>query len=142
MDCKERALKYIEIRLRSEWELRSYLRKKEYTAEEIEHAVAFLTEYGYLNDREFARAFVQDKINFNPCGRNKLYVELRKKGVANDVIKTILAQYFTKEQEMEVAEKILQKQVRLEGAPLKQAQYLKAKGFSVSVISALIEFDA
>ena len=141
MDCKERALKYIEVRMRSEWELRTYLQKKEYSREEIDHAVAFLKEYGYLDDREFCRAFVRDKINFSPCGRNKLYAELRKKGVGGDIIKNTLERYYTKESELAVAKKILQKQTRLEQEPLKQAQFLKSKGFSASVISALVEFD-
>ena len=141
MNAKERALKYVAIRMRSEWEMRMYLQKKGYDREEIEEAIQYLYHYQYLDDTAFCRAYVRDKILLSPCGRNKLFAELRKKGVQSNVIKDVFAEIFDKDTELELAEKLLTKQIRLENDPMKQAQFLKNKGFSYSVISALVDFE-
>ena len=50
------ALKSIQLRMKSEYELRVFLQKKEYPEEMISKAISKLLEQGYLNDRVFARS--------------------------------------------------------------------------------------
>jgi len=141
VDAKERALKYVAIRMRSEWEMRVYLQKKGHTEEEIKEAIGYLYHYQYLDDAAFCRAYIRDKILLNPCGRNKLFADLRKKGVQSSIIKEAFAELFDKDTELEMAKKLLEKQIRLENDPIKQAQFLKNKGFSYGIISTLVDFE-
>ena len=141
MECREQALRYVERRMRSEWEMRSYLRKKGFAEDEIEETVEFLMHYGYVDDAAYARAFLRDRINLNPCGRNKMYAELRKRGVKSDVIKEALGEEYPAQLELKVGYRLLRKQVRLAEEPRKQAQYLQNKGFSRVVISRLVDFE-
>ena len=80
---KQLALRYLTVRMRSEFEMRQYLEKKQVAAEEIDEIVAYLYSYHYLDDAQFAESFVRDKLRFNPCGRLKLTFALRDKGIVN-----------------------------------------------------------
>ena len=47
---KQLALRYLTVRMRSEFEMRQYLEKKQVAAEEIDEIVAYLYSYHYLDD--------------------------------------------------------------------------------------------
>ena len=50
-----------------------------------------MTQQGYLDDQEFARFWVEDRLRFRPMGRRALNHGLRQKGVAAEVIDATLA---------------------------------------------------
>lgn len=54
--------------------------------EDIEAIVASLRKRRFIDDARFARAFVRDKYRFNRWGRMKIRLELRAKGVDQDII--------------------------------------------------------
>ena len=66
------AIKYIGIRLRSEFELKKYLIKKEYNKEVIENTIELLKQQGYINDEVFAKAYLNDKLNLTIDGPLKI----------------------------------------------------------------------
>jgi len=80
------ALKYIMVRLRSVNEIKVYLKKKNVSLEVIEDVVDKLIKNNFLNDDNFARAFIQDKLNFTSMGKYKLINELNILKVDNDII--------------------------------------------------------
>ena len=92
--AKEAALDYIERRPRTEKEVRDKLREKGVSAEAAEGAVAFLLEYGFLNDEAFAARFAEDAIR---KGRGPLRIErdLALKGIPREAAKRALAPYKT-----------------------------------------------
>lgn len=80
------ALKYIMVRLRSVNEIKVYLRKKNISLEVIDAVVDKLIKNNFLNDDNFARAFIQDKLNFTSMGKYKLINELSILKVDNEII--------------------------------------------------------
>lgn len=84
------ALRYLDARPRSTAELREKLERKEYAAEMIDVALARLTELGLVDDAAFARFWVENRQIIRPRGSQALRDELRRKGVARDVINTTL----------------------------------------------------
>ena len=84
MEDKNQALKFamklLDIRKRSVFEIRKRLKQKEFEEEIINEVIKELFEYGYLNDEEFAEAYINDRINFNPRGSFLVKKELREKG--------------------------------------------------------------
>lgn len=124
----KKAVKYLNARMRSEYEMAKYLQSKGYAREDILEAIAKLKEYGYLNDLAYAGAFIRDKINFNPCGSKKIYVELRKRGVKAQVINQALAENMCPEVEEELAQKIALK--RPAESKDKLMRYLLGRGFT------------
>jgi regulatory protein len=75
------ALQFLGYRPRSEYEVRQRLRRKGYPDPAIEHAVQQLLEWGYLNDRQFADFWLNNRLEHSPRGERALMQELRRKGI-------------------------------------------------------------
>lgn len=56
-----RAFGYISRRMRTESEVRKYLTERKYPPSAVDSAVAKLKEYGYIDDEEFVRSYVENK---------------------------------------------------------------------------------
>lgn len=80
------ALKYIAVRLRSINEIKVYLKKKNISLDIIEDVVEKLIKKNFLNDDNFTKAFIQDKLSFTSMGKYKLINELNILKVDNDII--------------------------------------------------------
>ncbi|MBQ9023872.1 MAG: RecX family transcriptional regulator [Bacilli bacterium] len=80
------SLKYISTKMRSENELRMYLKKKEIDNKLINDTINKLKQNGYINDRQYAKYFIMDKINLNKYGPNKIKTELLKLKIDKDII--------------------------------------------------------
>lgn len=80
------SLKYISIRMRSKKELKEYLIKKKYELNDIEECIDKLENQGFLNDTNFCKCYVNDKINLTNIGIDKIKNDLIKFGIDEDVI--------------------------------------------------------
>jgi regulatory protein len=80
------SLGYLSYRPRSRQEILDYLRKKNIRGEDALAVTERLERIGLLDDREFARFWVENRLAFRPKGTLALRVELRQKGVGSDVI--------------------------------------------------------
>jgi len=83
----EAALRLLTVRPRSEREVRDRLRRKGYGAAAIDATIAKLEGWRYLDDAEFARAWVANREANQPRGRRLLEQELRQKGVEREVVR-------------------------------------------------------
>jgi len=90
-DAYQSALKYINVRLRSIKEIKDYLKRKNFDDIKISKAIEQLEDNNLLNDNVFAKAFVNDKLNFTSNGELKIKNELKKLGVDSSVIEEILS---------------------------------------------------
>ena len=126
----------------SELELRQKMAKKKYGEEEIEKTITRLKELKYLDDTDFTRRFVQNRLNFNPRGKYLLIQELKQKGVEPVITEKILAEI--KFDEYRIAQTLKKKKEKsLKNLPpLKKRQkimfFLQSKGFSPDVIYKVI----
>jgi regulatory protein len=81
----EAALVFLSYRPRSEKEVRDRLRRGGYEQDAIEHAIARLHEWRYLDDADFARRWVENRAAHRPRGRRLLQQELRHKGIGGEI---------------------------------------------------------
>jgi regulatory protein len=86
------AMRLIETRPRSIAELRQRLRVKRCSDPAIDHAIARLSDLGLLDDAAFSRTWVENRRAFRPRGSLALRAELRRKGVARELIDAALAE--------------------------------------------------
>lgn len=84
------ALRLINYRPRSTWELRKRLGQKGYDSADIELAVSRLMQNGLVDDRQFAESWVEDREAFHPRSRRLLALELRQKGIQPEVVSQAL----------------------------------------------------
>ena len=84
------AARFLQARPRSTAEVRRRLGDAGYRTDLVEEAIARLAMLGYLDDESFARAWVESRDRARPRGERALRAELRRKGVADDLVATII----------------------------------------------------
>ncbi len=131
-------LNYLAIRPRSEWEITSYLKRKQASPTLSESILSKLSDKQLIDDHKFAEAFVRDRRLLKPTSRRKLTIELRKKHVKDSVIQTVVGSEPQAEQTA-LTEIISRKrrQTRYQD-DLKLMQYLARQGFSYGDIKAAL----
>lgn len=137
----DRALNLISHRWRSEWELRDYLKRKDYDPDAAQTIIQRLQERGYVNDEIFARRWVENRRLLKPISRRRLVQELKQKRVDEDVIQQVLAEDQTDEKTVLkdlIARK--RKQTKYQD-DLKLMQYLARQGFDYGSIKEALADD-
>jgi regulatory protein len=86
----ESALRLLAVRPRAEHELRNRLKRKEYDAATIDLAIERVRNWGYLDDADFARRWVDNRLEYRPRSKRMLELELRQKGVDRETIETTM----------------------------------------------------
>ncbi|AXJ01847.1 SOS response regulatory protein OraA/RecX, interacts with RecA [Cyclonatronum proteinivorum] len=66
-------------------------RQKDYDASQFERVLQEFRERNYLNDEAFARAYIQEMSTIKKWGPAKLKLELRKRGVSDEVSNPLIA---------------------------------------------------
>lgn len=94
-----RSLDLLSRRARSEWELRDYLKRKDYGPEVIKKIIGRLGEAGYIDDYRFAVSWVETRHLLKNISRRKLWQELKQKHIADEVINQVLEEDATDEVE-------------------------------------------
>jgi len=138
---KERVLFFIGLRDRSEYEIKSYL--KRLRQERFERkTLKYLKRLGLLNDRIFGIKFLsyQKSRSLGPYAVKKTMLQ---KGLKNSLVEEILEKGYTLKEEEQLAKKLAKKYVSFK--PIKEKKdlvrlinFLKNKGFHNSVIYQII----
>ena len=85
-EARNEALSFLAVRPRSERELRQRLAQKKYPEEIITQVIARLGDVKLVDDRDFAKFWVETREGFKPRSKRALQYELRQKGVSNEEI--------------------------------------------------------
>ncbi|MEA1936490.1 MAG: regulatory protein RecX [Patescibacteria group bacterium] len=140
------ALKLLSIRKRSVFEITKRLWQKKFTEDVADQTIKTLFEYKYLNDEEFAEAYLNDRINFNPRGSFLIRKELREKGIAEDIINEKIKELLPEKKELELAKKTAEKKLAYLGKNLeknkiyqKVGAHLQSKGYPSFIIREVLE---
>ncbi|MGG5252174.1 recombination regulator RecX [Neobacillus sp. SM06] len=130
---------YLARRIRSEKEIRDYLAKKDVEAPIANEVIHRLTSQNYLNDGEYAAAYVRTQMNTTDKGPDVIRMELAEKGIQKEIIQDCLRE-FTEELQVEkakgLADKFFKKNAKDSFRILKQKLegLLLRKGYSFDVI--------
>jgi len=141
--AKQLALKYVAVRMRTKQEVIAYLKKKGCDKTQVQDAIAFLTEYQYLDDAAYCKAWIHDKLQFHPCGRQKLAMELSKKISDRQLVQLSLEEYYSAEQELENAQKAVEQKLnssfgRKQVTREQLARFLYSRGYSGAIIEQVM----
>lgn len=143
-DCYYMALKYLKIRVRSQKEIYDYLLKKECNKENIIKVIEILEKQGYINDYNFAKAFLGNKLITTSNGPYKIKNDLKDKGISSDIIEAIIGDYTIDIQKEKISKKInsMVKSNRNRGNNLlKKKMYndLIRQGFKRGIVVSLLQ---
>lgn len=137
-------LKSITSRFKSVYELRKFLSNKEYPEDLIDKAIDKLISQGYLNDRMFARSYINNQISITSNGPIRIKNDLENKKIDSDIIDSeIIA--FSDDIQIEKIDKIINKMIKSNhsrgGIVLRQKiiNDLKSKGYCYDLICSVID---
>ena len=99
-DIYQKALAFLSYRPRSAREVEQRLRRKGFTPEQVSAVMERLRSQQYVDDREFARFWVGNRMTFNPRGPRLLKSELRQKGVPADIVDEVLKEQVETQEEL------------------------------------------
>ncbi len=146
-----KALRYLTQRDRSEFEIRSYLLKKEFSCDTISDVINKLKDLNYLDDVRFGEKWTQYRIETKSFGKIRIRQELYQKGLDSKLIDQIVDQLYQSVDEFELAKSCASKKYKgMKNLTIeKQLRRLKAflhrQGFNEeitsSVISSLLKND-
>jgi len=83
---REKAVRLLSIRPQSEDEIRKKLEAKKYDFRLIKKTISWLKKEALLNDTKFAKIWINNRKNFHPLGKRRLFLELNKKSVNRNII--------------------------------------------------------
>lgn len=138
-------LRWLAIRPRSTAETRTYLHEHRNNLEsKIEETIRALTEQKLLDDDAFARWLVESRLRRSPRGARLLYAELHKKGIAKEIIDSVLARLRPEEEIVHAQEALatyMHRYTRLPALTAKRRyiQYLRRRGFSLTTVFRVID---
>lgn len=137
--ARYQALGQLSRRQRSEWELRDYLKRKDYAPEVIEDVIQELAGYGYVDDKKFAEAWVANRRLLKSTSRRRLEMELRQKRVSDEIIAETLADDETDEQTV-LRELVARKRRQTKYQDdMKLMQYLLRQGYNYGDIKTVVQ---
>ena len=134
----DKALTYITASMKTERDIRAYLRKKGYLEDVSDYVVEKMRSYGYLDDDAYARAYIEHA--GKKKGSRLIAMELRQKGVSDEAIEEALSSVSGEEESaLEVLKKYLRGKSLDRATLLKAYRHLMGKGFSCETAKGALE---
>jgi len=138
--CLAKAYRFLSYRPRSEKEMRDKLLEK-FDQDNVDEAIEKLKKYSYIDDAEFARAWVCSR----ESGRSAKAIsfELKRKGIAPEIIEEATSG-LNSEKELSLALDIVNSKSKYQGltkpdAYKKVGGFLSRRGYSYEIIKKVIE---
>lgn len=139
--AKLRAMHLLNSMGRTESQLREKLKQNFYPEEVVEAAMDYVKSFGYINDEEYARSFIDSRKERK--SKREMYMQLGQKGIAKDVLDRIFEEYYDSEDSKEAIAAILRKrrydpEKATNADTQKVMGYLMRKGFTYDDIRKVL----
>lgn len=141
---KDKALRLISIRPRSQSELFEKLSAKKYEEEQIRKVISFLKKEKLLNDLQFAKQWIYHRTEFGNYGKRRIELELWRKKVPQEIVKKETAKISPKKEFIRAYEIGLKKWKLLKDDEIQKKRekligFLSRKGYSWDIILKVLE---
>ena len=144
LKCKETALRIIERSYKTEKEMKDKLIEKGYEEEEINKTILFLNEYKFIDNKAYAKMYVNDRLKSQ--GNNKIKYALQRKGIEDYIIEEVISEINNDEQEevaMEIGRKkykqIIKKEKDKYKIKNKLCVFLVGRGYDYSLAKKVVD---
>lgn len=140
--AKLRAMHLLSDMGRTESQLRTKLKQGGYPDEAVEEAVRYVKSFGYINDTEYVRSFIDSRKEKK--SKKEIYAALKQKGVDSDIIEQVFEEMDYGEEDSRQAIEVLMRKRNYnpDTADLKEKQklmgYLMRKGFRYEDVNSVL----
>ncbi len=135
-----KTLNLISKRIKTEKEVKDYLKQKGYVNKIITEVVQKLKEYNFINDQRYVKSYITSHINSS--GKLKLKQELYNKGISKKLIEDAIENL---QNQTEVIVRLKEKYMKNKEDNYKNKQkltrYLLSKGFTYDDIARATEIE-
>jgi regulatory protein len=144
IDAKKIAYRVATYKPRSEKQIRDKMREKRCEPDDIEFGIKFLNSFGLIDDYKFASLFITNKVKTKFMGRSRLILELKSRGVREDIINRAMAENFPENDTIDIAFEAASKKFRtLSAKPVEKQKssltsYLARQGYSWDIIKKVL----
>lgn len=138
------AMNYLSYQLRTEKEVRTYLKEKEIERDDRDKIVIKLKELTLINDLVYGESYVRTQVRISDKGPQTISQQLKLKGLKPEEIEQALT-FYPKDSQIEVAQHTAEKSLKkIHGKSQRETmqkvrQTLMQKGFSPDVITSVME---
>ncbi|NIM04721.1 MAG: recombination regulator RecX [Armatimonadetes bacterium] len=148
--AKTACLRLLSIRARSRAELQERLKKKGFSAGTIRSVLAELRRMGLVNDKEFARVWVESRLRSKPAGAAALRWGLQRHGVSEKIAAAAVKDAIGEEDELSLALELGRdrlRRIRVEKQSSKSyskrefervGRFLAGRGFPYAIVRQVI----
>lgn len=143
--AKLRAMHLLNDMDRTESQLRTKLRQSCYTEDVVEAALAYVKSFGYIDDLDYAKRYIQNRQNQK--SKRELCAQLVGKGIERELIELAMEECYTGEDdEIEAIRRLAAKRKyhfrdATREEQQKQMAYFMRKGFSYENIRRALEAE-
>ena len=139
--CLNAAVHYLSYRPRSEAELRERLHQRGFDGDSLEAVITRLKTQGLVDDMAFAQFWKDNRESFSPRSQWLTRLELRNKGVANNIIDQVVDTIDDNDSAYQAALRKARSLSRSDHQSFRHrlGEYLKRRGFSYGVINHTVE---
>ncbi|HEX79381.1 MAG TPA: regulatory protein RecX [Dehalococcoidia bacterium] len=140
--CYDAALRYLDYRPRSEYEIRQRLYQHGFDGDSIKAAISRLKEQGLIDDGDFASFWRDNRQSFSPRSRWLVSLELKQKKVPEEVIEQVVSTIDDAENAYSVAQtkaRSLANCDDYQSFRRRLGDHLKRRGFGYGVIIKTVE---
>ena len=110
------AVNYLSYRPRSSKEVQDHLRRKGYATDLGKKVVGQLQKSGMINDMEFARMFVRDRLKRKHVGKAWMRRALYEKGIPSHTVEKVFKEYISDDEQEAAAQQAAERRLTLASA--------------------------
>lgn len=134
LEIKKKALLFLSRRSHSYWQIKNKLEKKGFAKQDVSFILDELRGHGYVDDREFARMWIDSRIKHHYEGRFILFTGLMRTGVARKIAEDSVAVYSEQEEYTNLLKLLEKIKIAKDDNPKKIMRRLKTRGFPLNLI--------
>lgn len=87
------ALKYLNLKMRTEKQLEKYLKGKGFSPESIQNTLDNMKQWGYIDDAAYARAYIDYRLSCSKKSWRAIFYDLKAEGINEDTIEEVTGEY-------------------------------------------------
>lgn len=144
---KKIALYYLNYKSRTEKEIKKKLKEKKISEKSIDKIITILKDLKYIDDNQFAKLYLEDKLANNPKGKRVIAMKLAEKGINKEVISNVIDSQYNEDKEIQKAKELLSKYLKKVRAksPIDKKQkcyrYLLSRGFDYEIVKEVCKIE-
>lgn len=135
---KEKAIKYIGISKKTEFEVRKKLKNISDDEETIDKVISYLKELGYIDDLDYIKSYIRQNINMLKYSKYELKQKLLQKGIKASIIEEKFETELPFDYERNVVYKLVNGKLK-NYDDIKKKEYLYRRGFKLDGLGEMYE---